>query len=236
MTHKTFLIIVVLLVGWNNLSAQNKFFDEKNITSDMEFNFGNWRNASADVKTYFLKSFGTRITFGYTFPLGQSPFAMRTGVGMSAFNIHSDVIFNTDSLNHTIYTKIPGSINYKKNYFTSVYLGIPVLLKYTPKADGHFVAELGGDIHYLIFASTTYKQGDTTIISAKDYNVSLWNYGIRGCVGYRIKQKEEEKETDSTWLTISVNGYYSLSEFFKKGKGPVLIPYSIGIGLGFSSR
>ena len=201
----------------DKMSKENQIVLSFNIYSDV------WQDAPDNMNIRTINQ-GTDICIMYNTPFGKSNFSFSVGLGIGSHNLHSDAIPAIDTANATIFSPIADSISYDKNKLTVAYLDIPVefIFKVKNKNDKSFKIALGFKAGRLINSHTTYKGDDYLFGTEKDLNVkfqdikniNLYRYGITGKIGYE-------------WINVMI--YYSLTNLFKKDKGPEMYPISVGI-------
>jgi len=182
---------------------------------------------------------GANVYIMKEFPFGTSNFSFAVGLGVSCHNLYSNAIpmknYTFDTLGSkvydgtTVFKKIPEKspdgyqdIHYRNNKFTVVYADIPLEFRFRLKNNA-FKFYLGGKFGLMLGNHTKY-HGDnfnevypTPTIKYKEYkiaNVNTVRYGITVRTG---------------WKWIQAYAFYSLSDLFKKDKGPDMYPISVGL-------
>ncbi len=191
----------------------------------LELNWNSWRNTPDSIQ---LKPFSRGFNF-YTmfdFPFKEkSKFSFAAGLGLSTENIyHNGQFMVNDSVGTTIIA-IPDSQTYKNNKINTVYAEIPLELRFRTKPlfkNNRLKIGVGVKGGMLLASHTKYV-GDGTAFGqfgpdvkikvAKIPNLSKYRYGITGRIGFG---------------PYNFIGYYGLSTLFNEGKGPGMIPVSIG--------
>lgn len=181
----------------------------------VDLNYDGWLNIPQGIaqKAYSL---GGNAYFIWDYPVGYGPFSLAFGGGFSTHNVHSNgqITYSVDGK----YTSLtPITTPYKTNKLSCNYFEIPLELRMRTGNGHKFKMAIGGKIGYMynIHTKEVDDDGKRKVYWIK--NVNPWRYGVTFRIGYD---------------KINLQGFYSLSELFLKGKGePNLIPYSIGIGL-----
>ncbi len=200
-----------------------------------------WMNAPTDSMKIKQINRGANAYFMYEFPFGKSNFSFAPGIGIGCTNLYSNAMpvksFKYDSLGAkvydgtTVFKKIPTEtldnnqkINVKNNKFTIISLDVPLEFRYRTK-NNQFKIYLGGKVGLTLTNYTKYN-GDnfnenypTGSLRYKEYkiaNVASYRYGLTARIG---------------WKWVQAFGYYSLSNLFKKDKGPDMYPISVGISI-----
>lgn len=201
-----------------------------------------WINEPKDSIDIKPMNIGADFYLMQELPFGQSNFSLAGGIGVGSHNLYSDAMpvknFSIDTTTGgkiydgtTVFTKIPAystdgkqKIDYKKNKFTQVYFDIPIELRYRMKNNA-FKVYLGGKFGFLMGCHTKYRGDDFTEeyptgeIKFKEYkiaNVQTVRYGLTARIG---------------WKWVQAYGFFSLSNLFKKEKGPEMYPISVGLTL-----
>jgi hypothetical protein len=176
-----------------------------------------WLNTPADMDTRVINQ-GVQAFGTYNMPFGKSNFSFAIGVGISIHNLYWNYMFQgrTDSLQ---FVKIPDSVGYTRSKLTLPYVEIPLEFRFRTKSK--FAMGIGFKVGYMIYGHSKWVGDDyifnttnTLRASFKDTkNIEKFAYGPTLRFGYK-------------WF--HVNGYYSLSSIFQKGKGPDMYPISVG--------
>jgi hypothetical protein len=176
-----------------------------------------WMNTPAGMDTRVINQ-GVQAFGTYNMPFGKSNFSFAIGVGISIHNLYWNYMFQgrTDSLQ---FVKIPDSVGYTRSKLTLPYVEIPLEFRFKTKSK--FAMGIGFKVGYMIYGHSKWVGDDyifnttnTLRASFKDTkNIEKFAYGPTLRFGYK-------------WF--HVNGYYSLSSIFQKGKGPDMYPISVG--------
>ncbi|MFL5728863.1 MAG: porin family protein [Cytophagaceae bacterium] len=191
----------VLDIGLNQL---------QNIPSPLALNA--WR--SKGVNLYYYKEFRIiqrKLTLNPGIGLGLDNYSFSNDIVISTGNDHS-FQYHTDTLKRDIL----------KTKLAANYVDIPLELRYSTKPNdpGAFRVAIGAKAGVLFNAHSKikYVQEGATHKSKErdDFGVNQFRYGIIGRLGFSY---------------FNIFGYYSLSDFFDKGKGPNAVPIMFGITL-----
>ena len=195
------------------LSNKNKFDFLKNSKVSI---FGN------RINSILFWTFETIVTPIYDFFKNNG---LSIGIGLSFYSHNyltkSDITQYQDTSGQvlskfTAYS--PYTINRSK--IVRNFLDIPVELRYrtTPNEKGHsWKVAVGAKIGYRTnIYSKVIDKNDDKYKSFIYPQVSRSRYGLTGRIGYG---------------KVSVNGYYSLSNFFFEGRGAEITPISVGVTL-----
>ncbi len=155
----------------------------------------------------------------YNFPFGKSNFSFAIGIGITVHNLFSNTTIADIKADTIKFVPIPDTVNYKKSKLGLTYLEIPV--EFRLKTKDKVRVCVGFKIGYLLDAKTKYKgdreDGKEVKIKEKPVNnVEKWQFGPVIRVGY-------------DWFNISA--YYSVTQIFRKERGPEVSPISVGITL-----
>ena len=245
---KKIMFVALCLALSYSLSAQDKEDKKKTtfgklsqadrIVTDIFTDMWIMKGAAADSIDPKQINRGANVYIMKEFPFGTSNFSFATGLGISCHNLYSDatpINYTLDTNGNrvyggsTVFTKIPSKstdgsqdIHYKNNKFTVVYADIPLEFRFRLKNNA-FKFYLGGKIGLMLGNHTKYsgdnynEDSPTPTMKVKEYkipNVNKVRYGITVRTG---------------WKWIQAYGYLSLSDLFKKDKGPDMYPISVGL-------
>jgi len=193
-------------------------FADKEDRLILNLNWDNWLNTSTGVD---VKDFRSR---GFSFLLmnekiyGQGNFAFGLGIGFSSQNVHSNSFptYNADG-SKTYLSPIPDSIDYDLNKLSCNYIDAALELRFRTnenQAHKRFKITVGMKGGVLVQSHTKYEDGDEKVKTYDIKNLNTFQYGVTARIGY------------GKW---GISGYYSLINLFKDGKGPDVVPVSVGI-------
>ncbi|MBL4655864.1 MAG: outer membrane beta-barrel protein [Bacteroidia bacterium] len=175
--------------------------------------------AQAPISTKLEDSRGFTFNLSYPFNIIKKNVRIAIGIGMSNFNLATNVwTWDVDSTNN-YYNFTPDSLNFKKNKLLLNYVEIPLALRFmsNPNAkDNSFRIAVGYKVGYMFRSYTKVKYSD---VKRKDYNIKRINpirHGVFARIGF-----------GKYFLT----GFYSLTPLFEPGFGPELVPYSVGLSI-----
>ena len=187
-----------------------------------------WMNKPDSVK---LKPLSHAFSFYFTYPmqLGKSKFNFVPGIGLNIDNAYTNSIAKEDSAKTAIVLHpVKSGVNYKLSKETFTYLMIPVTFNYNSNHNSKsWKASLGLRFNYLLQDHTKYKGNDEiTGESEKLKNLNIlkpysnrYRFDAAATVGY-------------DWFYLMAT--YSFATYFASGKGPQMMPLTIGIGaVGF---
>ena len=187
-----------------------------NLTSD------NWGSLSPEIKSKPFRSRGFSFLIMNERMIKTGNFGFGAGVGFMSQNVHTNAYPENSGINNssTTLVSIPDSL-YDINKLSLNFITAAIELRIHTNLNEQrerFKINLGFLAGYLVQSHTKFegKYG-----KYKGYNIKNLNklqYGLVARIGYS---------------NYAINGYYSLVDVFKTGKGPELIPYSIGISFTF---
>jgi hypothetical protein len=180
-----------------------------------DVNYDAWLNSPPNIKQE-PKSPGVNFYLMWDYPVGYGPFSIAVGAGLSSYNVHSNaqIVY---SINGSYTNLIPLTTTYKVNKISFNYFEIPVELRMRTRGEKSFKMAVGAKIGYAYNIHTKRNDADGKIKNYSIKNTDPLRYGITFRIGYN---------------RINLEGFYALSELFKKGKGePKMIPYSVGLGI-----
>lgn len=226
----------------NKANRTSKLIQEKagrpDIPGDLMIEFGyNW--VQEHPPGYGFKTMNSR-TFNayylYEMNIGESAFSFHPGIGIGnekyAFDKNITLGYGLDSLGnqevqYVSLDSIYGSgISYKKSQINTNYLDIPIEIrwrsrKYDPKRS--FKIAIGGKVGVMIDSKTKVKynaDGESKTTKQKEkFELSSIRYGAYARIGFG---------------GLSAFYYYSISDLFKKDKGPMattMYPMTFGISI-----
>ena len=228
--------------GNNKSSHQSKLIHEQagrpDVPGDLiiEIGFNSLMNSpdQMNMKLWGSKIFNTYYL--YDVPIGDSHFSFHPGfgIGTEKYAFADDVTLGyTTNTNNNREVTIVGldslysNASFSKSKLATTYIDIPMEIrwisrKYDPKRS--LKITIGGKIGYLIDSHTKvkYSQGGETkkAKSKQDFELNDIRYGAYGKLGYG---------------NFSLFYYQSISDLFKKDKGPYQTdtsPIMFGISLG----
>jgi len=185
-----------------------------------------WQEAPDSIG---IKSMNQGISFHsmLDYPISQK-FSFAFGIGLSSHNLYSSSIPSSelDSTSKltgkTVFYKIPDSIGFQKNKLNVTYVDIPVEFRFRGAGNEGLKIALGFKAGVMLSNHTKYK-GDAYLGSNKieikekqlgNQNILNYRYGVTGRIGYK-------------WINAHV--FYSMTNLFKKDKGPDMYPVSVGL-------
>lgn len=226
----------------NKANRTSKLIQEKagrpDIPGDLMIEFGfNWvQEHSPGIGFNTIGSRTFNAYYLHEMNIGESAFSFHPGIGVGtekyAFGQDLTLGYGFDSLGNKEVQYVPlDSIygigtSYNKSQINTNYIDIPVEFrwrskKYDPK--GSFKVTIGGKVGYLFDSKTKVKyaeDGETKKTKQKErFELSSIRYGAYAKIGYG---------------GFSVYYYYSISDLFKKDKGPLnttMYPMTFGLSL-----
>jgi len=185
------------------------------------------------------------------FPMGKSNFSFAIGAGVSCHNMYSNAVAVRESVTDTsnafgytftgktVFQKLPATINgtetsYKNNKLTAVYIDIPLEFRFRTKNEGQkFKAAIGFKIGYMLSSHLKYR-GDDVVWNYTNQSWSLNSEELVKLKSYKVPNIETYRMGPTVrigWGWVNVSAYYSLTNLFKKNKGPEMYPISIGLSI-----
>lgn len=186
----------------------------------LNLNWDNWLNTSTGVDVKAFRSRGFSFFFMNEKPFGQGNVALAWGLGFSSQNVHSNTFpeYNADQ-SKTFLAPFPDSVHYDLNKLSCNFIDAALELRLRTNENENrkrfkFSAGIKGG--YLVQSHTKFEDSNTKIKTYDIRNLNKFQYGVIARIGY------------GKW---GVSGYYSLVNLFSNGKGPDVVPVSIGISL-----
>ncbi len=225
-------MVVLLVIVTNSIFAQGLMKKDSTYKKMDYFHFEaawlGWVNKPDSVK---LKALSHTFSFYFTYPmqLGKSKINFIPGIGLNIDNAYTNSIAKEDSAKTQIVLHpITSGVSYKISKETYTYLMIPLMFNYNAGADSKsWKASLGLRFNYMIQDHTKYKGNDeVTGESEKTKNINILKpYSDR----YRL---DGAFTLGYDWFYVMAT--YSFTPYFASGKGPQMMPLTIGIGaVGF---
>ncbi len=180
----------------------------------------NWVTVPSQVEVNILQSreFSLMMMGERMIPSGKLGFGF--GLGFSSQNVHSDAVLNTTiDGSKSYFTKLHDSLDYSVNKVSLNFIDAQLELRLhtAPNQKARrFKFSLGLKGGVLLQSHEKFKDDDATYKRSGIANLNKYQYGLVSRLGYG---------------NVAIGGYYSLVEIFKVGKGPELVPYTIGIYL-----
>lgn len=196
----------------------------------LQITYDNWASTPNNVKIGGIgRGFGAYLA--YDFPFSKSNFSFAAGIGVTTNNIYFDnqiPIMNaaTDSI---IFQNVDtGMVSpdqrenfYKKSKLNTTYLEVPFELRFFGNKlnrNKGFKASIGMKVGLLVGASSKVNHSLVGPVIIEKVNTQRFVESWRFTPNVRVG-----------WGNFSLYGSYNLSPLFKKGMGPEVFPYSIGI-------
>ena len=187
-----------------------------NLTSD------NWGSLSPEIKSKPFRSRGFSFLIMNERMNKTGNFGFGAGVGFMSQNVHTNALLNNSgsSNSSTTLVSIPDDL-YDINKLSLNFITAAIELRIHTNLNEQrerFKINLGFLAGYLVQSHTKFEGKYGKYKSYNIKNLNKLQYGLFARIGYS---------------NYAINGYYSLVDVFKTGKGPELIPYSIGISFTF---
>jgi len=216
-----FILTISMLCSYSQEITEST---RKNFSTVIDVFTDIYSNEPKGIETRTINQ-GMNFSGLYDYRFGKSNISAAIGIGLGAHNFYSNALPVVDSNGNTqlvrIKTLYPGT-EYKKNKISYTYFDVPIELRLRTKDE--FRAAIGFKLGWLIDSHTKYK-GDDYIFETTDElgvkfrdvkNIETFRYGFTARAG---------------WKFINVMGFFSLTDIFKKDKGPDVYPISVGISL-----
>jgi len=195
-------------------------FGKKEDRLILNFNWDNWLNASTGIEVKGFRSRGFSFLLMNEKILGKGNAAIGFGLGFSSQNVHSNTFptYSPDG-SHTFLSPVNG--DYDLNKLSCNFLDAALELRFRTNENAkekRFKVSLGIKGGYLVQSHTKYEDSNGKVKTYDIKNLSKFQYGPTARIAY------------GNW---GFSGYYSLVNLFKDGKGPEVVPVSMGISLAF---
>lgn len=215
--RKSFLLVALMLVSF--IANAQLIKDRSNGLVTMGFDLFSDINTGAKYENFDLRAinqgFDTYLT--YNFPMGESKHTVSLGVGYTCHNYYMKNAWLAEPYTHNI-EFVEATV--KKSKLNFHYMDIP--LEVNLRIADKFKISFGAKVSFLIQANSKavgYMYGDGHKWEIKYNNINAAEsiiYSSFARFGYR-----------------AVNLYigYQFISPFKEGRGPSILPFSIGIGV-----
>ncbi|NNC94838.1 MAG: PorT family protein [Chitinophagales bacterium] len=187
----------------------------------LDFTFDNWKNDIDQLKTkWYSRGFG--FAFMYDVRLKESKFSVAPGIGFTSNSVFFDALLvdtGKAAFDYAAYE----TRNIKKSKFNTVFLEIPLELRFRANPDNpakSFKFAIGFKAGLRIDAKTKIKEEIGT--QTKVFKDKRWEDAETFRAGPTVRMG---------YGPFNVIGFYSITNVFKKGEGPEVTPWSIGISL-----
>jgi hypothetical protein len=212
------ILFILFLIFSFNLSAQEEV-EEKGLKKPefrdwifIDITKDGWLNNPTGIRTK-LWSPGTTISVYRDLKFGNGFFGFAFGLGISSHNVHHNGLFE-----HGNKTEItPRTDNYQLNKLTATYLEAPFELRFRTGSEKPFRIYPGFKFGYLVGMHSKWvdETGKWKFYSFD--NADPIRFGPTFRMGYGV---------------FGLYGFYGLNSIFRSGRGPELIPFSIGVSYG----
>ena len=215
--RKGLLLATLMLVSF--LANAQLIKDRTNGQVTMGFDLFSDINTGAKYENFDLRSinqgWGTYLT--YNFPMGESKHTVSLGGGYSCHNFYMKNAWLAEPYTHAIeFTEAP----IKKSRVTFHYMDIP--LEVNLRIADKFKISFGAKVSFLI-------QANSKAVGYMNYDGHKWE----------IKYNNINAVESIVYSSFARFGYrsinlyvgYQFNSSFKEGRGPAVLPFSIGIGI-----
>ncbi len=216
--RKSFLLLLVMMLMSFVAKAQ-LIKDRTNGLITLGFDVYTDINTGSKYENFDLRAinqgFGTYLT--YNLPMGESKHTVSLGVGYSCHNYYMKNAWLAEPYAHTI-TFVEAET--KKSKVSFNYMDIPLELNF--RIADKFKISFGAKVSFLMIVNSKavgymYGDGHKWEIKYRDVNAAQSIvYSAFARVGYRC---------------VNLFVGYQFNNSFKEGRGPEILPFSIGIGI-----
>lgn len=187
------------------LYASPDDFMELNYNKSIEFNINPFR--------YSVGLLGNRRK-------GTARLGLITGLGFSWNNYRFDNAVTVDKVDNML---MPVSLdppeysNIEKSKLTALYMTVPLIMEFQFPGNNKFYISGGGIGAIKLASHTKIKEDGNKTKDHGNFYMAPFRYGVTTRLGYN---------------KFCIYGSYYFSEMFIEKKGPIMTPYTIGIGIG----
>jgi len=182
----------------------------------LNLNWDNWLKTTTGLEVKGFRSRGFSFLLMNEKVIGEGHTAFAWGLGFSSQNVHSNSFptYNEDG-SKTFLSPIQNSYDLNKLSCNFVDAALEFRFRTSEnESRKRFKISAGLKGGYLVQSHTKYEDDNGKFKTYDIKNLNKFQYGVIGRIGY------------GKW---GVSGYYSFVNLFKDGKGPELVPVSIGL-------
>ncbi len=189
----------------------------------LQFTHEAWANKPDSVKTGGIgRGFNGYVC--YDFPIKNSNFSFAAGAGIGSANIYLDdqmIGLRDTGARGASVSFLPESPDYKKYKINTTYLEAPFELRYFGNRENRnkgFKAAIGMRAGLLVGAHTKSVREVEGVKTVEKVNTKRYLDKYRFSATARVG-----------WGNFTLFGSYNLNAMFTEGRGPDIVPYSIGL-------
>lgn len=170
---------------------------------------------SMEIKLY-SPGFDAHIMYDYPFSQNGT-FSFAWGYGFSSFNIHHNGNFEKEeNSGDTFFRPLPQNYSYRKNKVSVNFIEVPLELRFRTRGMRQFKMAVGAKVGYVVNVHTKIVDDGGKRKYYQLPNLMRYRYGLSAKIGVG---------------RFNLSGFYSLSPFLEEGRGPELVPFSLGLSL-----
>lgn len=170
---------------------------------------------SMEIQLY-SPGFDAHIMYDYPFS-ERSIFSFAWGYGFSSFNIHHNGSFEADeSTGDTFFRPLPENYSYRKNKVSVNFVEVPIEFRLRTRGLKQFKMAFGAKVGYVVNVHTKIVDDGGKRKYYQLPNLLRYRYGLSAKIGVG---------------RFNLSGFYSLSPFLEEGRGPELVPFSLGLSV-----
>ncbi|MDG1160321.1 MAG: outer membrane beta-barrel protein [Flavobacteriales bacterium] len=170
---------------------------------------------SMEIQLY-SPGFDAHIMYDYPFS-EKSIFSFAWGYGFSSFNIHHNGSFEEEETSgNTFFRPLPENYSYRKNKVSVNFVEIPLEFRLRTRGLKQFKMAVGAKVGYVVNVHTKIVDDGGKRKYYQLPNLLRYRYGLSAKIGVG---------------RFNLSGFYSLSPLLKEGRGPELVPFTIGLSV-----
>lgn len=183
----------------------------------LEVNHTGWLGLREELREKPMSG-GVNFQLFFDYPIARSHFSFAWGGGISSYNIHGPInlAYQTDSVTgNVLFTSIEKRLTpYRINRIGLKIVELPVEFRFRTFTGYQFKLSVGFKVGYVVQSFRKIYDASAKVKIFEIAGINPLRYGITFRVG---------------WEQLHLCAFYSLTEFFEKGKGtPGVFPYSFG--------
>ena len=211
------MLATLMLVSF--LANAQLIKDRTNGQVTMGFDLFSDINTGAKYENFDLRAinqgWGTYLT--YNFPMGESKHTVSLGGGYSCHNFYMKNAWLAEPYTHAIeFTEAP----IKKSRVTFHYMDIP--LEVNLRIADKFKISFGAKVSFLI-------QANSKAVGYMNYDGHKWEIKYNNI--HAVESIVYSSFARFGYRSINLYVGYQFNSSFKEGRGPAVLPFSIGIGI-----
>jgi len=215
-----FLVVCARVFAQKADSSEFNIYKYKPTPKDrlvLEVNHTGWLGVPSEFEQT-LFSGGVNLMLFFDHPIRSSHFSFAWGASISSYNIHGpfNLVYKMDTVsNKVLFTSLEKrTTSYNINRIGLKILEMPFEFRFRTFTDYQFKLSVGFKVGYVVHSFRKIYDANMKVKLFDIEGINPLRYGVTLRMG---------------WEQIHLTAFYSLTEFFEKGKGtPGIFPFSLG--------